>query len=270
MRSSVIELPPRLMVSVRDHTDWVMALEAGVEIVDLPWSLTMSLWPAHGDPLLVRLAADASQWPPQFGIAVDCGELSQLPARSAWLPVPESARWARLGLASLAHVVDWKTNWVAARHRLDAERTRPLSWWAVAYADHRLAQAPSPSEIISAAIETGCAGLVLDTFIKSGPTLTDLMSPPELTALLQQARDFQLPVVIAGGVESDDLEWVCDLEPAVVAVRTCVSRYGEYDQPLSPTRLAWFRQSLDDAVEFNRAEWQATRALYGTSSSAPA
>lgn len=269
MRSSAVELPPRLMVSVRDCIDWEMALDAGVEIVDLPWTRAVSTQSPF-DPLFTRLTTEIAMLPPTLGVSVDCGELSQRQELSSSLQIPASARWARLGLAGMANEVDWCRHWVAAREQWNATRSRPLSWWAVVYADHRLANAPSPAEIVAAAIETQCAGLVLDTFIKSGPTLTDLMSPQELTTLVQHARELQLPVVIAGGIESDDLEWVCDLEPAVIAVRTSVSRFGEFDQPLSPTRLAWFRQSLDDAVEFDRAAWETARELQFSSSSAPA
>lgn len=265
MRSSTTELPPRLMVSVRDDQDWTTALEAGVDIIDVP-CLPDQL---AGELLVGCQSADFRRdLQPRMiplGFALDCGELQQWTS-ACTINIPDQARWARLGLAGCAPKPDWQGAWVRVRQLIEASRSQPLAWWAVAYADHVLAQAPCPREILTAALETHCAGLVLDTFIKSETTLTDLLAPQELTGLMRSAREAHLPVIIAGGIESDDLEWMCDLEPDVIAVRRTVCRLGEHDQPLSPTRLEWFRQSLDEAVQFDREAWQFAHAVAFTAS----
>lgn len=263
MPDSYGELPPRLMVPVRDFVEWDLALANEVDIVDLPWIKGTGETAVPWEDWTAGLS---SLCPPGLGISIDCGELTEISGMTGDPQIPQFVRWARLGFAGLGCDVAWKETWCAIRSRLDADRTRPISWWAVAYADHNIALSPHPQEILQAAVETRASGFMLDTFVSSGPNLVDWMSPQELTDLLRQARELQMPVILGGETTSEDLEWLCDLEPDVIAVRNCVCRYGDATEPLSPTRLEWYRQTLDASVEFDRAGWKASRALQFASS----
>jgi uncharacterized protein (UPF0264 family) len=97
---------------------------------------------------------------------------------------------------------------------------------AVAYADHSLAQTLAPESIRAAALDAGCAGILLDTFTKrSGNLLTWYPSAP-LARWIKGGRKHGLLVAIAGGIGIGELPEVATLGPDVIGVRGAACEGG--------------------------------------------
>ncbi|HUQ69070.1 MAG TPA: (5-formylfuran-3-yl)methyl phosphate synthase, partial [Planctomycetaceae bacterium] len=70
--------------------------------------------------------------------------------------------------------------------------------------------------------------------------------PYELPSLLRLADELRMPVALAGRIEQADVEWVCDLEPAIVGVRSAVCLDGNRGRSVNTVRVAEFKQALLD------------------------
>jgi hypothetical protein len=133
------------------------------------------------------------------------------------------------------------------RRSFDAATGMPFRWIAVAYADWSDADAPPPEQIIAAAIETGCAGVLFDTFQKHGATLLDCLSPAELSPLVERIRAAGLLVALAGSLRAELLPALLPLRPDVVAIRGAACAGSNRGGAVDAERVAAFRGALQDA-----------------------
>ena len=101
----------------------------------------------------------------------------------------------------------------------------------VAYADAPAA-AVSPATLLEVASSAGAAGVLLDTADKSGPRLTELVSPAWLTGWVALAQRRSLLVCLAGRLRAEDLPVVrrCGADIAGVRGAACEGgRAGRID-----------------------------------------
>lgn len=192
---------------------------------------------------------------PRMGICVDVGDVRDFEASEFRPALPQGVRWARLGLAGCRGNPNWQADWQQIRSEINAASGRPLKWLAVAHADADFACSPKVGEIVHLAVESRCSGLFLETHRKSACSIADTMTPCELTQTIWMARELRLPVFVGGAIGLGDLDWICDLEPAVVAVRSSVCDSGAVDQSVSETRVNRFKLALEAAAGFDRARW---------------
>ncbi|OYW24798.1 MAG: hypothetical protein B7Z55_01140, partial [Planctomycetales bacterium 12-60-4] len=187
--SSTIELPPRLLVGTQTTTDLEAAIRGGADIVEF------AAGSSESDRVQLReLVELAALRAPRTGVSVALGELEDLLATEVRPVLPKGIRWARLGLAGSRSRPKWHRDWQHVRAAIDARTGRPLKWLAVAYSDAETANCPKVGEVLDAAISTGCAGLFLETYDKSGGSIADTLTPCELSRLMWMAREFHMPV----------------------------------------------------------------------------
>lgn len=234
---------PRLLVSVRNLAECEAALVGGAEIVDIKE-------PANGPLGMsdVSVISAISRRMGSFvsipGLSVALGELREWSAERTCLPLPRAVKWSKLGFAGSAGVPNWRQTWVDLRERIEEASQRPLRWIAVAYADHLRAQSPALLDVLSAAVQTGCAGLLIDTYDKSSGSLLNWMTPVGLVDVVRRVREQQLPLALAGKITREDLEWLCDLEPDIIAVRSAVCQDGNRQRPVVAEEVAKLREQL--------------------------
>jgi len=237
------QLTPQLLVSIRNPQELAAAVEGGANIIDIKEPANGPLGMA--DPrTIAEIAKQLAARSPKTPCSVALGELTEWFDRPTRPALPTTVRWAKLGFAGCRTIPNWETRWTRVRQEIDAARGAPLEWVAVAYADHRNADAPKPMDVLMAAVEQGCAAFLLDTFDKADTALLDWMSPYELPSLLRLASELQLPVALAGRIEQSDLDWVCDLEPAIVGVRSAVCLDSNRHRTVNAVRVAEFKQAL--------------------------
>ena len=141
------------------------------------------------------------------------------------------ASFAKTALAGCGGRADWPALWRRSMSGLPADVARV----AVAYADHDLAQAPAPHDVLRQARACHCSVMLLDTFTKTRGGLLDYLPPTKLRDLVREIRRAGLAVVLGGSLNRAAIRQVLDINPDLVAVRGAVcreGRTGELDQDL--------------------------------------
>ncbi len=216
-----------LLVSVRSAREALLALQAGVHLIDVKEPRRGSLGAAP--PRVWRdVAAQVQQ---QVPLSVALGELVELDA-SLCTSVPSEYAYAKVGLAGCAQN-DWQPRLAEAWSRLP-HGVQPV---AVIYADWQRALAPPPADVLSLVADADCRAVLIDTAIKDGTTLLTHCRCSELAALLNAARSQMVDVVVlAGSLSPVDFAELLPLEPDYIAVRTAACAGGR-NGPLDPDRL---------------------------------
>ncbi|HCK54198.1 MAG TPA: hypothetical protein DIC23_13350 [Planctomycetaceae bacterium] len=224
---------PGLLVSVRSLAEARAAIGGGCAVLDLKEPSRGPLGMA--DPEVV---GEAAGWGRSRGVATSMamGEVADWSDEAVAEFTLPAVDFAKLGLAQLAgdgRDDGWVTRWKTVRDRLGGE----CRWIAVAYADARVCGAPGLEAVMAAAIETDCAGVLIDTWDKSGGSLTHHLSQKQLEEVRGTTRDAGLLLALAGRVSIEDLDEVSAVEPDLVAVRSAACQDGRRDLPVEERRV---------------------------------
>jgi uncharacterized protein (UPF0264 family) len=238
-------LPPRLLVSVRDADEARLALEAGVDLIDVKAPERGSLGRPRPDAVAAVVAErDRGRYGTPVSVALgelrdflgdegDASPLERLPGTA----------YVKLGLAGMGAHARWESLWRVQRERWRQRQEGEAQWVAVAYAD-AAAQSPPLEAVIDAAVEAACAGVLFDTHGKHSRGLLEHVSAASLFELMARARRAKLFCAVAGQLWRSDLFRLVDLPVDVIAVRSAVCRDGDRLSPVCPLRLGEFQREL--------------------------
>ena len=224
---------PRLLVSVRDLSEADSAIVGGCDIVDIKEPLNGALGMASVTTLHQVAARCAEVRTPS---SAALGEVVDWEIRDAeQLKLPDDLSFAKIGLARLANRSDWIDDWVRLRAAFELGRKSPMSWIAVAYADSELAESPPTSQVLTAAIETRCKGLLIDTTTKRAKgSILDYVTVDELADISLIAQENGLLFAVAGQIGVKDLPAMKRVAPNIIAVRSAAcsgfNRQASVDQ----------------------------------------
>jgi hypothetical protein len=249
----------RLLVSVRDADEARVAIAAGVEVIDVKEPSRGSLGRADDETL--REIADAVQGRAILSFAA--GEA--IDRRDSGSIVSDASALARSGYAlfkygpaGLGRRDDWREV-LSDAWRSTAPGASPI---AVAYIDYEAATAPSPEAIVELAIESGCFGMLFDTFGKAPRLGLTALPYARLRSCIAKARDAGLLVSLAGSLGIDDVADARLLQADVVAVRGAVCT-GDRASRIDANRIAALQEAIArDAASFVEFDAEAN----GTSS----
>lgn len=200
----------KLLVSVRDPSEAITALDAGAHLIDVKEPRRGSLGAADPDTRAAVVRTVAGRVP----VSAALGELLDY-GREARTGLDGAFSLAKFGLAGCGPRRDWPARWAAAIGTLPP-KTAPV---AVIYADRRLAQSPEPYEVLTAAAAVGCRAMLIDTFDKRAGGLLDCVALGDVGALVDAARKAGLLVVLAGSLTPATITRLLPLAPDYVAVR---------------------------------------------------
>ena len=233
---------PRLLVSVRNAFEARKALAGGCDIIDVKEPRLGSLGFAGADAVC-EVAASVSRFEldARCPVSVALGEVAD---HRQVVSVPDNVDYAKLGLANCVDRSGWVDDWLKVRARLTSGRAEP-SWIAVAYVDSNEARSPAPEAVVDAAIGTGCAGVLFDTWTKNGISLLQQMPAGRLVRLRNQARRSGLLFAAAGGLTQEDLHGLIDIEPDVIAVRGGVCRRNQRTAEIATQRVRSFKSAIE-------------------------
>ena len=216
-----------LLVSVRDCSEALDALAAGVDLIDLKEPRRGSLGAVDAGVMREVVRQVAGRVP----VSAALGELlADAAITSACLPA--GIGWTKLGLAGCANHDDWPRRWSRAIRQLPAGTAAV----AVAYADWRRAEAPPPETVIDFAPQAGCRAVLVDTWRKNGDALLDLWSLAECGEAVRRIQDAGLLAVLAGSLTCEMVRALVPLAPDYVAVRGAVCGASRTDR-LDPARV---------------------------------
>jgi len=169
--------------------------------------------------------------PPEVPLSVALGELREWSEAAPRAPADafDGLTYCKLGLADARP--NWRLDWRSLR---DSAPMRGR-WIAVAYADWRLADAPSADEVLDAAINApDVAGVLLDTWSKTGPA----WRPSDWRSWTDRVKAAGLTLAVAGGLTRETIPSLAVLAPDIVAVRGAACEAGDRRLGIDPGRVA--------------------------------
>ena len=174
------------------------------------------------------------------------------------------ASFAKIGFAGMTSPARVEQILTAAVHGA-AERPESIATCAivaVAYADARGVDAIEADALIQCAVRSGVRGVLLDTAMKEGPGLGELVEPAWLKTWVADARSAGLWVALAGKLTEDDVALARDADADIIGVRGAVCDGGRIGV-VSADKVRRFRNRMGDA-RFERTQ-AAACAVSGAS-----
>ena len=232
---------PQLLVSVRDATEAVDALDGGADWIDCKEPLAGPLGAVTADVAHEIVQAVAGRCP----VSAALGELVDWPKSAAHeLLAVEELCVVKLGLRDCGILPDWSERWISA---FQGARYAGKELAAVIYADWLAAQAPPPREVVSVARSVGCRFLLVDTFEKNNKSTLEIFCRDGLKEILQLAQQGEMTTALAGNLRVADLPQLVGLPLDLVAVRGAVCQ-GERSTRIAKKLVREFRTRLHDVV----------------------
>ncbi len=237
---------PQLLVSVRNAVEARVAVQAGVDLLDVKEPARGALGMADA-AVMTDVLAVASSARIRVDVSAALGDAPDWLAprgRSAPVPLlPDGLAFIKLGTARLAPDDAWVHAWRAALQHvllpLQDRPARPPRRVAVAFGDWRAAQAPPPAAVIAAASEMGCSGILIDTHVKDGTSLLDSMTHSELAACIAAAHRQHLTLALAGSLKPGDVARLIELQPDIIGVRSAACHNGRRDAPIDAAAVRY-------------------------------
>ena len=238
---------PKLLVSVRSAAEALVALLGGASFIDIKEPALGSLGraPRQVQTEIVHvvrseLAKDA-EGRRQVVLTAALGELVESEPPASYSPVEDVALY-KLGLSQCQGHRQWTERLDAWRQRFTISNADLV---AVAYADHSAANAPPPTDVLAYAIDRRLPFLLIDTFEKTGKSLTEFLRTPDLLRLLNRAHDHGIAVALAGSLRLEDMDPLAKLGTDVLAVRSAACEDGKRELPLRVERIEELTRMLN-------------------------
>ena len=235
---------PRLLVSVRNVNEARAAILGGADIIDIKEPRRGSLGMADS-AVITAIAEFVASTSPDLPVSAALGELSDIGPQVDCVRADAGLSFAKLGLRGVNEWSDWRTRWSMARQKIESDFRFPFNWVAVAYADVESARSPSIDEVLREATSAGCAGLLIDTFGKSGRGLLDFVGEDQLSAWADSAHQSGMFIALAGRLAACDLPRLAGIPTDVIAVRSAVCPAHQRDAEVSRDLVAAFLQELN-------------------------
>lgn len=244
--SKAMPRPPKLLVSVRNVNETVAAIQGGADIVDVKEPANGSLGRANNEMIAAiattcRAASHSVPLSIALGEACDWDSADSDGDPVAKTVVEARADYLKLGLANARrNPRDWQRA-IGEIHQSLAGQHR---WVAVAYADFKRADSPSPIDVCRFAIRSKAAVLLIDTFRKDGTNLMSWVSREQLKQLRSETAARGIQLALAGKVTQRDLMELTSIGPDIVAVRGAVCEHGDRVSAVSELRVREFKEAM--------------------------
>jgi len=199
---------PRLLVSVRSAAEARLAIEEGVQLIDVKEPRGGSLGAATPD----TIGAVAKICGATIPLSVALGEL--LHTSPPQLPHGVAPTFIKCGLSGCGSRPQWSDVWCEQMQKYAAS---PVP---VAYADWKTADAPSPAAVLEHAVDVGCHTILLDTFDKSRGHLLEQWTLEQTLAWITSLRQRGIRAVVAGSLRESMIV------PLLVGGADCVAFRG--------------------------------------------
>ena len=205
---------PRLLVSVRKADEAKMAIESGVQLLDVKEPAAGSLGAASPE----SISEIADLCPQSVLLSVALGELLDVPQQQ--LPPNIIPMFAKCGLSGCRDHPRWTALW---EQRMRNLATSPV---AVIYADYTRAMSPEPKTIVRHAARNGCQVVLLDTFDKTGGNLFAHMTHKAIGSWRREVQAAGMKAVVAGSLDRSMIAPLLEDGVDCVAVRGAACRGG--------------------------------------------
>ncbi len=241
---------PQLLVSVRSVAEAHGALSGGAQILDIkePSRGSLGMAAIRDIESISKVCAAVNSAIPlsvALGEVVDWNDNSDIPS------LPRGVTFAKLGLSRCGLDSGWLDHWKRVRLEFESRSQSKFQWVAVAYADSEEAAAPSPAEVLQVAIDTGCAGLLIDTWTKGSRSLLDEIRKTELISIGSACHEAELFFALAGKINIKSLSLLSGIPADVLAIRSAACRAGDRTSALDTGCVREFRKAITSVFDHN-------------------
>jgi uncharacterized protein (UPF0264 family) len=211
-------MSPKLLVSVKDLSEVVEALDGGADIIDVkdPASGSLGL-PRIG---VVKEVAKAVKGLRECSVAI--GDIHRYTPEIGYIASALDAivNYVKVGIAS-GSLED-----VEGIVREVVENTSKARVVLVGYADYAAHNSVEPLQLIDYATRFGAHGVMIDTLTKGSYTTPELLQKSYLQKFVVKAKNCGLLVAVAGGIKKSYMGMLKELGFDVIGVRTAVCMGG--------------------------------------------
>lgn len=238
---------PKLLVSIRNPNEAELVAKIGVPYIDIKEPANGSLGMAK--PGVIRKCFDVIQdINPKIEISCACGDVIEVERDAAVKEDIGGVSMVKMGLASLADNRQWKQRWKFARKHFEENFSAKdgFRWVAVVYADAVNARSPAAAEIISMAAESGCVGVLFDTFAKHSARLPDWIKFDRLIEYCEQIQSQRMFCAAAGQLRMEDVQRLASTPLDIVAVRSAACEKEIRSSKISERRVRELMTCLNE------------------------
>jgi len=227
---------PGLLVSVVSAEEAVIALQAGVDLIDVKDPSRGALGMAHHETVAAVIAAVGGKVP----VSAALGEWGPNALVDAGWHLELPLQFVKWGLSKYPSPLGSGEELLEARRRVPATTEVVL----VAYADWEAAKSPPPAELVKLARRVRYKAFLFDTFDKKGKTLLDHLTIPELTEFVQSLKRAGIAVALGGSLKLEQVKVLKELDADWLAVRGGVCAGNKRDGSLDAVRLKKWKDEL--------------------------
>ena len=229
----------KVIVSPASLDEVEVVLEEGADVLDLKNPAEGSL----GAPLPceVRSAAALARRR-RVPLSVALGDLAFRPgtaALAAFGAACAGAEYVKVGLHEVASRAE-ATALLEAVVQAVRAASPDVRVVAAGYADRARCGGLAPGDLVRAARASGCRVALLDTAVKDGRSLLDVLEPEDLREFTRAARAEGLHSALSGSLRVEHLSHIARAGPDFVGVRGGVCEDGERRGRISRARLRAF------------------------------
>ncbi len=217
----------KLLVSPTDEKDAIDAVRGGADIIDVKNPTEGSLGAAS--PVLIRQVKDVVG--DSIPVSAAIGDVPYLPGTIAQAALGASiagADFVKVGLYGTNNHDDAKKVLRSVVYALE-EFGRDSVAVAALYADHARVGTIDPLDLPKIAEGINIGVVMIDTAIKDGKSLFDLMSHEKVAKFVEVSRELNFQVALAGSLSGESFKEAALLGPDIVGVRTAALSGGNRD-----------------------------------------
>lgn len=213
----------QLLVSVANASEARHAVDGGADLIDAKDPFNGAL----GAVPLATLAQIYSTVGGKRTVSAALGDASDVTAieRLAFEYSSVGVGFVKIGFAGVTDL-DRVERLLAAAVKGARAASHACGVVAVAYADTGGTTSVDPAALVDVAVRAHATGVLLDTAIKQGPGLRQLLTPSRLEAWVASAHRAGLTVALAGKLTLEDLLFVIDVGADIAGVRGAACEDG--------------------------------------------
>ena len=126
---------------------------------------------------------------------------------------------------------------------------------ASGYADYKRFDGLNTSDLVQAGRDAECDVVMVDTAMKDGKTLFDVLTYNEIEDFVGMAKDASLLVALAGSIKAHHADQLIKLDPDIIGVRGAVCESTtDRKSKISPEKTVSFMKLFRDTSEESRLE----------------
>ena len=246
---------PKLLISAKNETEAMEAIQGGADILDIKDPLNGPLGMAEAET--IENISDICEQHQGIQTSAALGELEQWCDSRSIPACLNRLDYLKVGPGNSIHLEQWFEELVQMRTRFQNAGICHPCWIAVLYADQKpgtiLQQSrQSQYEALAGRLEEHhFAGLLIDTAQKRNGSLRTCFSPEVLEALTEALRSKQLLCSLAGGLTIQEIETLIlrSVLPDYYAVRSAVCAGGDRQSHIESQRVRELKTMMNQTTQ---------------------